>query len=259
MGESEEEIWWRMHGRPHTMEEMEWYKLWYEFLQLSDKDKWSAEVREDFGDVSGEFEQWWPSHHYLFRQLSRFTIEEVITDNDFQVYKDDGSMPGEPGVIVLAVHLLESKAALRAAFEEILRKYHKGKAGRPEFDDWGDVYAFKSRPDSEMLKKILAVYRLHNAEQQKPRNKRMTLWEIEEEVSKTTPLIDKQGTKATLIWKKGPEYESHEESRKRSQYTTVKKYLGYADEILANVVVGKFPVYTVSKPVANIPPEAAGK
>jgi len=244
----EEELWWAQHGRAHTDEEMAWYRLWFEFLKLrgGDRAKWSAEVAQDFGDVSGEFDQWWPDHRHLFRQLKHFTIEEVITDEDFQVYKDDGSMPDEPGAIILAVNLYEPKAALRAAFEEILSKHHKGSAGRPKFDDWGDVYAFAARPDTDMLNKILAVYRLYSEDQKRPEKERMTLWQIEEKVSEKTPLIDKTSEKRTFIWKDEPGDPMLTEQRRRSQLTTVKKYLNYAEEILDNVVIGKFPVYTVS-------------
>ena len=158
---------WDENERPHTHEEMEWYRLWYKFLHLSDekKIKRRVEVTNDWGDVSGSFEEWWPSHRYLFRQPKHFTIQELITDHDFQVYKDDGSMPGDPGAIILAFNPYEPKAVLRAAFDEILSKYQKGTAGRPIFDDWGDVYALKSRPDTDMLNKILGVYGVYAAEQ----------------------------------------------------------------------------------------------
>lgn len=257
----EEELWWAEHGRAHTDEEMAWYRLWFEFLKLKqdDRAKWSESVANDFGDVSIEFEQWWPDHSYLFKQLKHFTIEEVITDEDFHVYKDDGSMPDEPGAIILAVNLYEPKAALRAAFEEVLSKHHKGSAGRPKFDDWGDVYAFAARPDTDMLNKILAVYRAYTANQQMPEIERMKLWQIEESVSEKTPLIVKSGKAAEYIWKIKDVDASIIESRRRSQLTTVRKYLNYAEEILENVVVGKFPIYTVGKSKANTHPEAADK
>lgn len=259
MTEFEEELWWEQHGRPHTDEEVAWYRLWFEFLKLSDRKKWSDAVAHDFGDVSCEFEEWWPEHSYLFRQMEHFTVEEVITDHDFQVYKDDGSMPEAPAVIILAVNLYEPKAALRSAFEEILTKHHQGSAGRPKFDDWGDIYAFHSRPDTDMLNKILAVYRVYSADQQKPAKARMKLWQIEEVVSETTPLIDKTSTKTTYNWIAKDIDASIIEKRRRSQLTTVKKYLHYAEEIFENVVVGKFPVYSVSKPKANIPLATADK
>lgn len=243
----EDEIFWKEHGRAHTAEEMEWYRLWFDFLKLSDRRKWSDFVADCFGDVSCEFEEWWPDHSYLFRQLKHFLIEEIVTDQDFQLYKDDGTnaeMP-EVAVIILAVHMAEPKAALRSAFEQILLKYHKGKPGRPKFDDWGDVLTLTSRPDTDMLKKILAVYRVHKKDQEKPAKERLKHWQIEELVSQTTPLIVKSGDFAEYIWKT-PDVDAHIiERRRKSQHATVKKYLNYADEILKNVVVGKFPVYTV--------------
>ena len=60
----DEELWWKQHGRPHNDDEMKCYRLWYEFLKLSDKQKWSAEVERHFGDVSDEFDGWWTEHSY---------------------------------------------------------------------------------------------------------------------------------------------------------------------------------------------------
>ena len=244
MGNTEEEVWWR----PHTDEEMEWYRLWFEFLKLKqdDRQNWLGSVAHHFGDLTCEFEEWWPEHSYLFRQLKHFTMEEIVTDNDFQVHKDDGSMPEDPYPIILAFNPYEPKAALRSAFEEILSKYHKGAAGRPKFDDWGDVYAFVNRPDTDMLNKIFAVYKAYSSDQIKPKKEQMALWQIEEEVSITTPLIDKTSPKASYIWTTKDIDASIIESRRRSQHTTVSKYLKYADQILENVVVGKFPVYDQS-------------
>jgi len=242
----EQELWWEQHARPHTDEEMVWFRLWFEFLQESDEQNWSDSVAHHFGDLSGEFDEWWPEHSYLFREMKNFIMEEIISDDDFQAYKDDGSMPEDPGAIILAFNPYEKISTLRSAFDELLAKHHKGVTGRPKFESNGDIYAFKNRPDTDMLNKILAVYRMYSADQKKPKKEQMTLWQIEEEVSKTTPLIDKTGPKATYIWTTKDIDANIIESRRRSQHTTVSKYLKYADQILENVVVGKFPVYDQS-------------
>lgn len=252
----EVELWWTENGRAHTDEEMEWFRLWFEFLKVSDRQRWSESVTKYFEDVSGDFESWWPDHAYLFRTFKLPTVEEIETVAQFKIIVEEyRPSPDDPGWIPLFVALHQPKAVLRAAFEDILSKYHHGNVGKPKFDTFGDFFQVESRPDVGMLKKILAVYREFSADQNKPKHERMKLWQIEEEVSKTTPLIIKTGKSAEYHWKIENVDASIIESRRRSQYTTVKKYLNYAEEILENVVVGKFPVYNINKAKNNTPPE----
>ena len=255
----EEELWWAEHGRGHTQEELEGFILWFEFLQLSDREKWSESVAEHFGDLPKTFEEWWPDHAYLFRTFKLLTVEEIESVAGFKAVLESRPTPGDPGMLALVVSLYQTKKVLRAAFEEMLSKYHPGNVGRPEFETFGDIYQVASRPDVAMLEKILAVYKAYIQDQEKPEKERMKLWEIEEAVSEKTPLIVKTGEAAEYIWKTKDVDASIIESRRRSQHTTIRNYLNYAEEILANVVVGKFPVYTAGKSKTNTPPEAADK
>jgi hypothetical protein len=233
--------------RSHTDEELKGFRLWYEFLKLSDKALWSSDVIHYFGDLSTDFECWWQEHDYLFDILALPTIDEVITTEDFESYSDARPSEGDSGIVVLAVWMNKSKKELRDAFEEILSKYHFGGAGKPEFETYGDFFQFAARPDAELLEKILTVYKVYVKDQKKPEKDRMKLWQIEEEASKVKQLIDKASKSAEYIWKVKDVDSSVIESRRRSQHTTVRKYLNYAEEILQNVVVGKFPVYNVKK------------
>lgn len=253
----EDELFWKEHGRALTAEEMEWYRLWFDFLNESDRQKWTESVAKYFGDLSVGFSAWWPDHEYLFRTFKLMTVEEIKTVAQFETILEARPSPGDPGMLPLVVSLYQTKKELRAAFEEILSEFHPGNVGKPQFETYGDVFQVASRPDIDMLKKILAVYRVYSTDQKKPKHERMKLWQIEEEVSKTTPLIVKSGKSAEYIWKEKHADASIIESRRRSQHTTVRKYLNYAEEILENVVQGKFPVYSASKSKVNTPPVAA--
>jgi hypothetical protein len=239
----EEHLW-----EPFSEEHVEVFRLWFEFLKLTDIFEWRVDVLQNFGDLTGSFEKWWPAHSYLFKQIKYLTLAEITTETEFRIWREDDGTDGEPGTKILAVPMWKSKAELMAAFEQILTKYHKGARGRPEFISDGDVYSLYAKPDIDMLNKILAVYKFYKADRSKPKNDHMPLWQIEEEVSKITPLILKTGRMAEAIWKTEP-FVSPDgtlchiaESRRRSQLTTVKKYLNYAEQILKHVIVGEFPV-----------------
>lgn len=246
---------WEETGwREFTEQEIEWCRLWFDFLDLSKRSSWSDSVANDFGDLSCGFDRWWPEHQHLFQKIKLLVIEEIKNDAHFHSYLEAYPSPGDAGMLVLGVSLYATKKELRAAFDEILAKYHPGAAGRPEFDGCGDCYSFYARPDEVMLRKILEVYRVYSADQQKPKKDQMPLWKIEE----TIGLIVKEGQSAEYIWKT-EDVDAHIiESRRRSQHTTIRKYLNYAEEILANVAVGKFPVYTVGKAKVSTRQEAAG-
>lgn len=143
--------------------------------------------------------------------------------------------------------MYKTKKETREAFEEILDKYHGGEVGRPDFDTDGEYFSFANRPNKDLLEKILLVYKVFNQNLRAANNKRMTMREIEEEVSKTKPLILKQGKKAEYIWTTEIVDESILERRRRSQSKTVRKYINYAKNILIHVVKGEFPVYELGK------------
>lgn len=223
--------------RDHTEEEMEAFKLWYEFLKLSNRELWTDKVSEYFGDLTTDFNEWWEDHSYLFDILYLPTIDEVQNTSEFETFLEARPSEGDTGIVVLAIWLNKSKKELREAFEEILNKYHPGNRGRQEYETYGEFFQFAYRPDVKMLEKILKVYRMYLDNLSQPKDKKLKLWEIEEKIK----LIDKTSDKAEWIWKGNAA--DHHESRKRSQHTTVRKYINYAKRILENVVKGEFPIY----------------
>lgn len=236
--------------------EIEWYRLWFEFLKLSDKKKWSNYVAsvidaDYFKDTSCTFEGWWPSHRYLFRKLPHSTIDVITSVEDYLACKDDYDVDGDslsdfPVTVALSVHMWAKKADLRAAFDEILKKYHKGKKGKPKFDELGYHFSLYTRPDTDMLKKTLAVYRAKN----KPENAEMSNWQIEEEASREFLIIDKTQnlSLSTFKWNQPLSAVSQDiiDKRRNYQCSLVIRYLKCAEEILGNVVKGRFPVYPIN-------------
>lgn len=235
-------------GRPQTEDEMECYRLWFEFLKLTDKKYWSKSVLKHFDDVSGTFDEWWLNHSYLFQKPANFKVIEVKTDADIKYINDNPSVEGYPGVLALAIPLWEPKDVLMQQVAEIISKYHESSSGRPKFDDWSDYYRFSKRPDSKMLNKILTVYKVYLLNLDKLESNEMEFWQIEEEANKIYSIIDRTGKNLTLKWKTNlTDPKLHEKERHLSQKTTAKKYIHAAKEILENVVIGKFPEYSVEK------------
>lgn len=250
-------------GREHTEEEVEWFRLWFEFLKLSDRDKWTKEVKDYFGDISCGFEDWWVRHRqdFVFESDLPIGVTEITTDEEYEEWKGvalDKDYLGDNGALIVAVPLWASKESLRNSFEELLKKYHSASVGRPDnfVANQGNIFNFYDSPDTTVLKKILAVYKVYQAEQKKSDKNQMALWEIEEESSKTVELIVKTGPKAEYIWQikdsgKPDDDKMADEQRKKSQSSTVSKYIKQAEEILENIVLGCFPVYDGSTPTAK--------
>jgi hypothetical protein len=249
----------KQNGREHTEEEVEWFRLWFEFLKLSDREKWTEDVEDYFGDLACSFDNWWVKHRQHFIMEGDPDIVEITSNEEYKNWEynvlDKNDIEGS-GYLILAVPFFGKKDVIRASFEELIKKYHIGVAGRPDFiADQGNVFNFYDRPDTKVLKKILTVYKIYLAEQKKSEDDRMPLWQIEEEASKTIQLINK-GDKATYDWKvkgSGKLDDDHQadERRKRSQSSTVSKYIKQAEEILVNITLGCFPVYDGSTPSAE--------
>jgi len=250
-------------GREHTEEEVEWFRLWFEFLKLSDRNKWTKEVKDCFGNLSCGFENWWEEHRqdFVFESDLPQGVTEITSDEEYREWESvylDKDCVNDNGALIVAVPLWASKESLRSSFEALLKKYHLASAGRP--DDFvanqGYIFNLYDKPDTSVLKKILAVYKVYQAEQKKSDKNRMALWEIEEESSKTVELIVKTGPKAEYIWQikdsgKPDDDKMADEQRKKSQSSTVSKYIKQAEEILENIVLGCFPVYDGSTPSAQ--------
>ena len=239
--------------RDFTFEEMQAYSFWYRFLQITDKNLWSEEVRNDFGDLSVGFPEWWFGHNHLFENVRLRTIDVINSVDDFESVAIGKLTEDDPGVVVLAVWMYQTKKDLRHAFEEILSKLHQSKPGKPKREILSEFYSLKILPDLDFLKKTLAVYECFSENKFNPVNKKLTLWQIEEEVSKTVPLIDKLSDYAEANWKDKKPSSDIILARRKSQTNTVKKYLKYANSILSNVVKGEFPIYTLDNKKLNNP------
>ena len=229
--------------RDFTSYEVEAFSYWFRFLQLTDKASWSDNVTHDFGVLNVNFEDWWSDHNYLFEIIRFRTIDFVNSVEDFEAVPITPPSKGDPGVIVLAVWMNQTKKDLRKAFNTILANHHQSSSGKPIPETIGEFYQLAVMPDLNFLNKVLEVYKCFTKDQMLPLDWQMNLWEIEEEVSKTIPLIDKTSKFAEVIWQDKNPTPDILEARRKSQCNTVQKYLIYANSILANVVNGKFPIY----------------
>jgi hypothetical protein len=217
------------------------YRLWFEFLRLSNRANWAGHVEERFGDVwATDFETWWETHEYLFEKLDPFTVKVVEDVTEFRWFNDDadgdasvqadGGETEDPDVIVIAVNLLESKLALQKAFDDLLKKYHPKTTGSPKFEDLTWYYNLDSRPSVPTLQTTLDVFNYQR------KNPEMSSLEIEEKLN----LIPKTGEDAAPLWKEvgAPETIA---KRKRLQKSTVDRYLERAQCLIKNVEQGIFP------------------
>lgn len=229
--------------RDFTHHEIEAFSYWFRFLQLTEKSSWSDNVTHDFGDLNVSFDEWWNDHNYLFEIVRFRTIDIVNSIDDFKAVPITPPSKDDPGVIVLAVWMNQTKKDLRKAFNTILANHHQSSSGKPIPETIGEFYQLAVMPDLKFLNKVLEVYKCYTRDKMLPHDWQMTLWQIEEEVSKTIPLIDKTSEYAESNWKVKNPTSDILEARRKSQCNTVQKYLDYADSILANVVNGKFPIY----------------
>ena len=212
-------------------DEIHRYKCWFRYLQHSNRKAWLPFVYEDFGDVcQTDFETWWATHDILFKRPKQFVIDDIKTQKKFLLYESDGSL--ESGdIAAIAVHLYWPKLRIKKEFDKWLKKNHHTKKGTRPFDDMANEYQLHREPDTYMLNMALDTYLAVNKDKENPANKSRSNSEILLAVRRIKK--PKNGKALTQL-----NIETHER--------TVNRLIRIAEEVLANVVFGKFPVYKVS-------------
>lgn len=111
---------------PFNEIEIDLYRLWWEFLKVSDwnkRDKWNKQVQIDFQDITASaapnsarenFEAWWAEHSHLFWRPKKPLKLLVVTDHaDFE-------QKSQPGHMIIALPLTENPAQLCKEFSQLL-------------------------------------------------------------------------------------------------------------------------------------------
>lgn len=225
------------------------YRLWYEFLLLSDRDQWAPHVKEHFGDIEeGKFDDWWETHQHLFEELSPFTIEVISDVNEYIWYtspltervpeinqisdtpKQDNEASNDDDaedILVIAVNRIASRSDLIEAFKELLISEDIGKPpGRAPYEKYNAIYSLFCLPNIKNLNEILDVYRLKMTTN-------LSNVEIEEELQ----INPRNG-----IWfKKAATTPLAKQYKRNQQNSIINRHLADAKQIIENVAFGEFP------------------
>jgi hypothetical protein len=203
------------------------FRLWFEFYKESDADTRAPNVVEKFGQVNEvAFDCWWETHSYMFKDIDPFNIKVLNTKEDFEWFDDDSD------IVIMAVNLFESKESLRAAFDEVLQKYHSNKSGPKPFEHLGEIFSLCARPDVIALSTTLKVWRYCKE------NPHLELHEVEEYLG----LITKKGPKKHAHWDQISSPNSLKQQRK-TQSDEVNRHLRRAKILIKNVAHGQFPLF----------------
>lgn len=203
------------------------YKCWFEYLKKTDRNEWSEDVAEDFGEIKNiTFEQWWPDHKHLFTKVVPVVIEEIVTQQELEELE---GWVEDPDMAILAVHTYLPQRNIKAALKEWLEKKNLNKRGTPKFnDDFVFSYGLERQAKTQMLGQALKVYVAVQSERQKPKDKQRCYYEIEDELK----LINKEE------W--GTQYTPRDRD---TQTQTVSRYYRIAKQVIEGVKFGEFPVY----------------
>lgn len=204
------------------------YYLWFEFLKRSDPKDWSKKVRDDFGDILNvEFMDWWEEKgRYLFYTRPEIAVLGVSSAESAQEAIKNGWL-------VVRIDKRLPKQLIMEQLKRYIDNRVDSKVGSRKFKaEKGADYIVASKVDTNALINTLAVYDLAQKEPS------LLRWKIEERLR----LIDKTTNKAGALWKMG-NTPKELAAKKKVQTATVSRYLRQANELIANVAKGKFPVH----------------
>ena len=206
--------------------EASWFYWWYEYLKRH-KGYRNCCKRKGHGAYSGlyrrfgnihrvPFDRWWPDHEWLFYGLD---FVAVYHHRLKELFYWEGIAPN----VLLEVDLRWPKRQIQKEFNELLRKLHSGRRGRPKWNDAACDYPLYCRPDVRSLEKMLKIYDLRE-------NTDLTLWEIGEKLN-LNPSEMSAG--------------KDDKDRRRVMTALVSRYLRHAKIIISNTGKGIFPKKTI--------------
>lgn len=161
-----------------TQNEMELFRLWWEFLKTSIWEDWALKIQDDFRDITAsaaptslrdDFKAWWPEHSDLFWRPKRPLALLEITD------QADYSKKSQAGYMVIAIPLTGNPTRLRKDFNQLLKENSKCQENTAKPINGsvapsganGKYEIFKANPDSlprrELVTKALHVHQLYAA------------------------------------------------------------------------------------------------
>jgi hypothetical protein len=195
-----------------------------------------AKLYADFGDVRDDnFHKWWTTDErgaVLFgEQPLTAKFAELNSASDWQPNWD------KDAVMVISIPLAMSKRRLKSEFSKLLDMRHSGhKPGRPSLTNMKAVSTAKYKIERNYtinnLMTALEVYDLWNANQSKPKNERLTLWEI----GKSLNLNKNYNADAISA-------NSADRLIGRNILgATTGRYIRQAKSIISNTSLGKFPM-----------------
>lgn len=164
---------------PFTQNEMELFRLWWEFLKTSIWKDWAPKIQNDFRDITAstasaeptslrdDFKAWWPEHSHLFWRPKRPLALLEITD------QADYGKKSQAGYMVIAIPLTGNPTRLRKDFNQLLKENSKCQENTAKPINGsvapsganGKYAIFKANPDSlprrELVTKALHVHQLY--------------------------------------------------------------------------------------------------
>jgi len=189
-----------------------------------------AKLYKDFGDVrEDDFKKWWNEDErggHLFAENIDAMKLTVLDDKSHWVESWT-----QDEVLVIAVPLSSSKRYLQSRFARILKDKHTAKRGRTKrlLEKSNSNYPLERNYTIESLRKTLQVYDLYMAHKdQKPK---VAMWRLGEKLR----LVPSAMTTNNMTV-------NEKQVFRNVMGASVKRYITNAEKIIANTVLGKFPM-----------------
>lgn len=199
------------------------YRLWYDFLQISDRKRWSKRVKQHFTAADGlPFDQWWEQCKHLF--MPDYELQTVVNINSrneltdlWETFKSEDL--GDS--LFLYVDLNSPRNALTASFEQLLNEHHQGVRGRPSRSSYDAEFELAAVVNVNAAQKALQVWKYRRD------HPNATLWKI------GTDCKIKVGQRLVA---------EPDDVQRRVLASTVSRYLARADKLIEGVERGVFPL-----------------
>jgi hypothetical protein len=192
-----------------------------------------SKLYKDFGDVRGDnFFTWWGGSlqrgQLLFAEKKPdIKLRQLTNKQEWLSYWSDSDQ-----VVIFAVNMSLGRRLLQQLFGTELAKLHKGKRGRVALSTVTStaMYPLHRNFSQHNLRIMLETYDVWLANQQLPKEQKMTLWEIGDSIKLVADAVSRKS-----------DTPAERTAKHNVMSVAVSRYVRNAKVIIANTAKGEFP------------------
>lgn len=218
---------------PDTDWTKEMYRLWHNWLGVSDESLWADDLKAEYAQAKSMlFENWWGLMHEKARPIhyGEHVFEEIQTVEHF---KQDNCYPHDEYTFSSRIFRIEfwaSKHVLHEELDKFIKLYHRDHETGHEGTALTNLQlTLTKKPTKRFVTTVETIWRVYELAEG---------WRNERRAKYRSPSLDEIGMKCGLRVK-GSQYDDS----RQLMAQTVSRYIKWGRQVAEHLNIGEFPIY----------------